>query len=100
MHGLVAVDIIVYLAPQNHGYTILSQSHDFCPLLRKLDILDITLSPIQYSTELYSIAQDSAVQYIRAFVQCSAIVQCPYHSKGGGVTTTSSRSAGILLNCG
>ena len=53
---------------------------------------------VQYSTAPYSIVQDSAAQYITAIVQYSAIVQFLYHSKGGEVTTTSLRSAGISMN--
>ena len=40
------VDLRVYLAQKNHGYSISAQSYDFCPHLRKLDILDFTLSPM------------------------------------------------------
>ena len=44
MHVWGAVDFRIYLAKKNHGYSIYAQSHDFCPRLIKLDILDFTLS--------------------------------------------------------
>ena len=34
------------LDTKNHSYSISAQSYDFCPHLRKLDILDFTLSCI------------------------------------------------------
>ena len=47
MHAWGAVDLRIYLAQKNHGYSISAQSYDFCPRLTKLDILDLTLSHIQ-----------------------------------------------------
>ena len=44
MHNLGVVDLKVYLAQKNHGYSIPAQSYDFCPHLIQLDILDFTLS--------------------------------------------------------
>ena len=44
MHAWGAVDLRIYLAKKNHGYSISAQSYDFCPHLIKLDILDFTLS--------------------------------------------------------
>ena len=44
MHALRAVDIRIYFAPKNHGYSILAQSYDFCPQLRKHDIIHFTMS--------------------------------------------------------
>ena len=44
MHAWGAVDLRIYLAPKNHGYSISAQSYDFGPRLIKLDILDFTLS--------------------------------------------------------
>ncbi len=44
MHALGVVDLKVYLAKKNHGYSIPAQSYDFCPHLIQLDILDFTLS--------------------------------------------------------
>ena len=46
MHNLGVVDLKVYLAQKNHGYSIPAQSYDFCPHLIQLDILDFTLSLI------------------------------------------------------
>ena len=43
MHAWGAVDLRIYLAKKNHGYSISAQSYDFCPHLIKLDILDFTL---------------------------------------------------------
>ena len=45
MHGWGTVDLRIYLASKIHCYSILAQSYDFCPHLKKLDILDFTLSP-------------------------------------------------------
>ena len=44
MHAWGAVDLRIYLAQKNHGYSISAQSYDFCPHLIKLDIFDFTLS--------------------------------------------------------
>ena len=44
MHAWGAVDLRIYLAKKSHGYSISAQSYDFCPHLRKLDILDFTMS--------------------------------------------------------
>ena len=44
MHAWGAVDLKIYLAKKNHGYSISAQSYDFCPHLLQLDILDLTLS--------------------------------------------------------
>ena len=44
MHAWGAVDLRIYLATKNHGYSISAQSYDFCPCLIKLDILYFTLS--------------------------------------------------------
>ena len=44
MHAWGAVDLRIYLAQKNHGYSITAQSYDFCSHLKKLDILDYTLS--------------------------------------------------------
>ena len=44
--ALGVVDLKVYLAPKNLGYSIPAQSYDFCPHLIQLDILDFTLSRI------------------------------------------------------
>ena len=41
------VDFRIHLAHKNHGYSISAQIYDCCPHLRKLDILDFTLSLIQ-----------------------------------------------------
>ena len=46
MHAWGIVDLRVYLAKKNHGYSIPAQSYDFCPHLIQLDILDFTLSHI------------------------------------------------------
>ena len=46
MHAWGAVDLRIYLAKKNHGYSISAQSYDFCPCLIKLDILDFTVSHI------------------------------------------------------
>ena len=46
MHAWGAVDLRIYLAEKNHGYSISAQSYDFCPRLIQLDILDFTLSLI------------------------------------------------------
>ena len=42
MHDWEAVGFRICLAPKNH-YSVSAQSYDFCPCLRKLDILDFTL---------------------------------------------------------
>ena len=47
MHALGVVDLKVYWAQTNHGYSIPAQSYDFCPHLKQLHILDFTLSLIQ-----------------------------------------------------
>ena len=52
MHAWEAVDLRIYLAQKNHGYSISAQSYDFCPRLIKLDILDFTLSPIRIGREI------------------------------------------------
>ena len=44
MHVWGEVDLRIYLAKKNHGYSISAQSYDFCPHLIQLDILDFTLS--------------------------------------------------------
>ena len=44
MHAWGAVDLRIYLAKKNQGYSISAQSYDFCPRLIQLDILDFTLS--------------------------------------------------------
>ena len=50
MHALGAVDIRIYLAPNKHGYSISARSYDFCPQLRKLDVLDLeSLTKCQHS---------------------------------------------------
>ena len=43
-NGWKAVGFRIYLAPKNHGYSVSPQNYDFCPRLRKPDILDFTLS--------------------------------------------------------
>ena len=50
MHAWGVVDLRVYLAQKNHGYSISAKSYDFCPHLRKLDNLDFTLSHILFQT--------------------------------------------------
>ena len=52
MHAWEIVDLRVYLAKKNHGYSIAAQSYDFCPHLTQLDILDFTLSPIRIGREI------------------------------------------------
>ena len=49
MHALGAVDLRIYLAHKNHGYSISAQGYDFWPHLKKLDILDFTLSHTHYN---------------------------------------------------
>ena len=44
MHGWGAVDLRIYMAKQNHAYSISAESYEFCPRLIKLDILDFTPS--------------------------------------------------------
>ena len=44
MHAWRAVDLRIYLAKKNCGYSISAQSYDFCPRLIQLDIFDFTLS--------------------------------------------------------
>ena len=44
MHAWGAVDFRIYVATKNHDYSISAQRYGFCPHLRKLDILDFTLS--------------------------------------------------------
>ena len=46
MHASGKVDLRIYLAKKNHGYSISAQSYDFYPHLIQLDILDFTLSRI------------------------------------------------------
>ena len=48
MHAWGAVDLRIYLAQKNHGHSLSAQSYDFFPHLRKLDILDFTLSPMYF----------------------------------------------------
>ena len=55
MHVWGAVDLGIYLAKKNHGYSISAQSYDFCPHLIKLDILDFTLSHMFHSEILASL---------------------------------------------
>ena len=54
MHAWGAVDLRIYLAQKNHGYSISAQSYDFCPHLTQLDILDFTLSHIQQIEDMLS----------------------------------------------
>ena len=51
MHVWGAVDLRIYLAKKNHGYSISAQSYDFGPHLMKLDILDFTLSCMSMLTD-------------------------------------------------
>ena len=44
MHAWGVVDIRVYLAQTNHGYSISAQSYEFYLHLAQLDILEFTLS--------------------------------------------------------
>ena len=44
MHAWGAADFRIYLTPTNHGYSISAQSYNFCPRLRKLDVLYFTLT--------------------------------------------------------
>ena len=53
MHAWGVVGLRVYLAEKNHGYSIPAQSYDFCPHLIQLDILDVTLSLIQFLFKVY-----------------------------------------------
>ena len=46
MHAWGAGDLRIYLAKQNHGYSVSALSYDFCPHLIQLYILDFTLSHI------------------------------------------------------
>ena len=46
IHAWGAVDLRIYLAQKNHGYSISAQSYDFCPHLAQLNIFDFTLSPV------------------------------------------------------
>ena len=48
MYAGGALDFRIHFALKNHCYPISAQSYDFCPHLRQLDILDFTLSHIQY----------------------------------------------------
>ena len=43
-HG-EAVDLIFYLAPNYHDYSISALSYEFCPHLAKFDNLNFTLYP-------------------------------------------------------
>ena len=52
MHAWEAVDLRIYLAQKNHGYSISAQSNDFCPHLIKLDILDLTLSHMSLKEDI------------------------------------------------
>ena len=45
MHAWGAMDLRIYLYKKNHGFSISAQSYDFCPHLRKFDIVDFTVSP-------------------------------------------------------
>ena len=44
MQAWGAVDLRIYLAQQNHGYSISAQSYEFHLHLTQLDILEFTLS--------------------------------------------------------
>ena len=56
MHAWGAVDLRIYLAQKNHGYSISAQSYDFCPHLAHLNTLDFTLSHnSSRSAKLYQI---------------------------------------------
>ena len=44
MHAWGVVDLRVYLAQKNHGYSISAQSYEFYLHLTQLDILEFTLS--------------------------------------------------------
>ena len=44
VHGWEAVGFRICLAPKNYGCSVSAPNYDFCPRLRKLDILDFTLS--------------------------------------------------------
>ena len=45
MHAWGVVDLKVYLAQKNHGYSISAQSYECYLHLTQLDILEFTLSP-------------------------------------------------------
>ena len=47
MHAWGPVDLRIYLAKKNHGYSISAQSYDVCPRVIKLDIPDFTLSHME-----------------------------------------------------
>ena len=55
MHAWGAVDIRIYSAKKNHGYSISAKSYDFCPHLIKLDILDFTLSHMDIQRDSYAV---------------------------------------------
>ena len=50
MHAWGVVDLRVYLALKNHGYSISAQSYEFYLHLTQLDILEFTLSHMDIST--------------------------------------------------
>ena len=52
LHAWGVVDLRIYLAQKNHGYSISSQSYDFCPHLAQLNTLDFTLSHIDFDKNM------------------------------------------------
>jgi hypothetical protein len=48
MHGWGAMDFRISLAPKYHGYKISAQSYEFYLQQTQLDILEFTLSRINY----------------------------------------------------
>ena len=62
MHALGAVDFRICLAQTNPGYSIPAQGYDFSPHLRKLDILDFTLSHMQLSSLTFTLGMNPPVR--------------------------------------
>ena len=56
---LGAMDFRICLAQQIHGYSISAESYDFCPALRKLDILDFTQSHMEVSCKERALQKQS-----------------------------------------
>ena len=81
MHAWGVVDLKVYLAQTNHGYSISAQSYEFYLHLTQLDILEFTLSHIPYIRTIFSILNLGSILNHSFPVKVSILHQWILHLK-------------------